>query len=53
MKTVKSLIPRISQRQSEAVREKLSAYIATLLEKNAARLSNSQRPVPDQNARTE
>ncbi len=39
MKTVRSLIPRISERQSEALREKLSDYVAALLEKNAARLA--------------
>jgi hypothetical protein len=39
MMKVQALLPRISERQSEVVREKLSDYIATLLEKNAVRLS--------------
>jgi hypothetical protein len=53
MKKVPSLIPRISERQSEAIREKLSDYVATLLEKNAARLSKYEKPATDRDARTE
>ena len=49
MKKVQSLVPRISRRQSEALREKLSDYVAALLEKNAARLSKYEKtpPAPD------
>ncbi len=50
---VPSLIPRISERQSEALREKLSDYVASLLEKNAARLSKYEKPATDRDARTE
>lgn len=52
MRKVQSLIPRISERQSEAIREKLSDYVATLIEKSAARLSKYEKP-PDRPARTE
>ena len=44
MKKVQGLIPRISERQSEAMREKLSDYVAALLEKNAAQLSKYEKP---------
>lgn len=47
MMKVQSLIPRISERQSELLREKLSDYVATLLEKNAARLSKYEKPPAD------
>lgn len=53
MMKVCSLIPRISERQSEALREKLSDYVATLLEKNAARLSKYERPPVERGIRTE
>jgi len=53
MKTVQSLIPRISERQSEALREKLSDYVAALLEKNAARLSKYEKPRTDPVIRAE
>jgi hypothetical protein len=43
MKTVRSIIPRISERQSEMLREKLSDYVASLLEKNAARLAKYEK----------
>jgi hypothetical protein len=50
---VPSLIPRISERQSEVLREKLSDYVASLLEKNAARLSKYEKPATDRDVRTE
>ena len=53
MKNVQSLIPRISERQGEMLREKLSDYVATLLEKNAAKLSKYEKPVEDRDIRTE
>jgi hypothetical protein len=53
MKKVQSLIPRISQRQSEALREKLSDYVASLLEKNASRLSRYEKVQADRDLRTE
>lgn len=53
MKNVQSLVPRISERQGEALREKLSDYVAQLLERNAARLSRSEKPTPQQIVRTE
>ena len=53
MKNVQSLIPRISQRQSEALREKLSDYVAALLEKNAARLAKYEKPQPARDVRAE
>jgi hypothetical protein len=46
MKSAKSLIPRMSEAQSEALREKLSDYVAALLEKNAARLAKYDKPPP-------
>jgi hypothetical protein len=53
MSKVQSLIPRISERQSEAIREKLSDYVATLLEKNAARLSKYEKPSDNPDTRTD
>jgi hypothetical protein len=53
MKKVQSLIPRISQRHSEALREKLSDYVAALLEKNAARLARYEKPQPARDLRAE
>lgn len=53
MRKVQSLIPRISERQSEVIREKLSDYVATLIEKNATRLSKYEKPAADRTARTE
>ena len=50
---VQSLIPRISEKQGEALREKLSDYVATLLEKNAARLAKYEKPAENSAARTE
>jgi hypothetical protein len=50
---VQSLIPRLSEKQGEALREKLSDYVATLLEKNAARLSKYEKPPENSGARTE
>ena len=50
---VQSLIPRISEKQGEALREKLSDYVATLLEKNAARLSKYEKLPDNSGARTE
>ena len=47
MKTVRSIIPRISEKQSEALREKLSDYVAALLEKNAARIAKYEKPQAD------
>jgi hypothetical protein len=44
MKNIQSLLPRISERQGDALREKLSDYVAALLEKNAARLSKYEKP---------
>ena len=46
MRSIQGLIPRITERQGEVLREKLSDYIATLLEKNAARLSKYEKPEP-------
>jgi hypothetical protein len=47
MKRVRSIIvprlPRMSEAQSEALREKLSDYVAALLEKNAARLAKYEK----------
>jgi len=37
------LLPRISERHGEALREKLSDYVATLLQKNAARLAKYEK----------
>ena len=53
MKNVQALIPRISERQGEVLREKLSDYVAFLIEKNAARLSKYEKPAPDADARAE
>ncbi|MDQ8726154.1 hypothetical protein [Bradyrhizobium sp. LHD-71] len=53
MMKVQSLIPRISERQGEVLREKLSDYVATLLEKNAARLSKYEKAQAERDARTE
>jgi hypothetical protein len=53
MKKVQLRLPRISERQSEAIREKLSDYVATLLEKNAERLSKYEKPAAEHDARTE
>ncbi len=53
MKNVQSLIPRISQRRSEALREKLSDYVAALLEKNATRLAKYEKPQPPRDVRTD
>ena len=53
MKSIHALIPRITERQSEAIREKLSDYIATLLEKNAAKLSKYEKPVDDRDIEAE
>ena len=47
MKSVRSIIPRISEKQSEALREKLSDYVAALLEKNAARIAKYEKPPAD------
>lgn len=44
MKSVRSIIPRISEKQSEALREKLSDYVAALLEKNAERIAKYEKP---------
>jgi len=43
MKNVQSLIPHLSQHRSEIFREKLSDYVAALLERNAARLSKYEK----------
>ena len=53
MRKVQEMIPRMTERQGEALREKLSNYIAFLIEKNAARLSKYEKPVPEQDARPE
>ena len=53
MKKVQSLIPRISERHSEALREKLSDYVATLLERNAARLAKYEKPATNRDVRAE
>jgi hypothetical protein len=53
MKNVQSLIPRISERQGELLREKLSDYVAMLIEKNAAKLAKHEKPEPDQAARAD
>jgi hypothetical protein len=53
MKNVQALIPRISERQGELLREKLSDYVAMLIEKNAAKLAKYEKPAPDQDARSE
>ena len=47
MRTVRSIIPRISEKQSEALREKLSDYVAALLEKNATRIAKYEKPPAD------
>ena len=47
MKSVRSIIPRISEKQSEALREKLSDYVAALLEKNATRIAKYEKPPAD------
>lgn len=47
MKKVRSIIPRISEKQSEVLREKLSDYVAALLEKNAARIAKYEKQPPD------
>jgi hypothetical protein len=46
MKKVRSIIPRISEKQSEALREKLSDYVAALIEKNAAKIAKYEKPRP-------
>lgn len=46
MKSAKSLMPRMSEARSEALRGKLSDYVAALLEKNAARLAKYDKPPP-------
>lgn len=46
MKPVKSLMPRLSEAQSEALRAKLSDYVAALLEKNAARIAKYEKQPP-------
>ena len=53
MKKVQLILPRISERHSEAIREKLSEYIAALLEKNAERLSKYEKPSASRDIRTE
>ena len=53
MTKVSSLIPRIADRQSELLREKLSDYVAMLLEKNAARLSKYEKAQEVRDLRTE
>lgn len=53
MKRVPLPIPHIPERQSKAIREKLSDYVATLLEKSAARLSKYEKPAPGHDVRTE
>jgi hypothetical protein len=53
MRNVQSLIPRISERQGELLREKLSDYVAMLIEKNAAKLAKYEKPEPDQNTRAD
>ena len=53
MKKVVSLIPRIADRQSEMLREKLSDYVATLLEKNAGRLAKYDKTQEARDLRTE
>ena len=53
MRNIQALIPRITERQGEVLREKLSDYVATLIEKNAARLSKYEKPRPECDPRTE
>ena len=53
MMSIQRLIPRISERQGEVLREKLSDYIATLLEKNAARLSKYEKAQAERDSRAE
>jgi hypothetical protein len=53
MKNVQALIPRITERQGEALREKLSNYVAFLIEKNATRLSKYEKPAPEDDVRPE
>ena len=53
MKNIQRLIPRITERQGEVLREKLSDYIATLLEKNAERRSKFEKPLADRDARAD
>jgi hypothetical protein len=53
MKKVQLMLPRISERHSEALREKLSEYVASLLEKNAERLSKYEKPAATRDIRTE
>ena len=53
MKNVQSLIPRLSERQSAILREKLSDYVAALLEKNAARLAKYEKTAPARDLRSE
>jgi hypothetical protein len=53
MTKVRSLIPRIADRQSEMLREKLSDYVAALLEKNAARLSKYEKAQEERELRTD
>ena len=53
MNKVQSLIPRISERQGEALREKLSDYVAMLLEKNAERLSKYEKSPENSGTRTQ
>ncbi|MEZ5764086.1 MAG: hypothetical protein R3D69_07405 [Xanthobacteraceae bacterium] len=48
MKPAKSLMPRLSEAQSEALREKLSDYVVALLEKNAARLAKYDKMPPNE-----
>ena len=53
MKTVQSLIMRVSEQRREALREKLSDYVVALLEKNAARLAKSEKSRKDPDMRAE
>lgn len=50
---VQQIIPRIAEKQGEVLREKLSDYVAMLLEKNAERLSKYEKPASGRDARTE
>jgi hypothetical protein len=53
MTKVRSIIPRIADRQSELLREKLSDYVASLLEKNAARLAKYEKAQEGRELRNE
>jgi len=53
MRNVQSLLPRISERQGEALRAKLSDHVASLLEKNAARLSKYEKSTSENTVRAE